>query len=228
MARLPSTLIQLQHKIDALSLRERAILLVVIAVLLFMGAEQYLWLPLDQQIARAQSQLQVVQQEQQRFSQLVIDIRKGIDYDPDAEDRQGLERLEQQTAQIDGQITTAVSGLIPPDLMALALERLLQKQSLIRFISIANLPAQPLVIAGGEKSEENVALPERLSGIYRHNLEIVFEGSYEDVLTYLGELEALEWRFRWNSIDLTIQQYPAVRVRLLLHTLSLDKGLIGV
>jgi MSHA biogenesis protein MshJ len=219
---------KLKQQVDALSMRERLILFGVIAVLSYMGVEHYLWIPLDEQQAIVQKKLLSTQQETQKFAKLTIDIRKGIDADPDKEDRQTLERINTQIINTDQQIAKAISGLIPPDMMALALEKLLQKQENIHFISMANLPAQPLEIAANSKSEDNSPLENPLAGVFRHNLEIIFEGSYQDVLGYLHELEGLEWRFRWNSIDMTMQEYPIVRVRLLLHTLSLERGLIGV
>ncbi len=56
----------------------------------------------------------------------------------------------------------------------------------------------------------------------------MIEGEYGDVLNYLQALEALPWRFRWKTLDLTTKQYPVNRVRLELSTLSMDKTWLGV
>ena len=48
------------------------------------------------------------------------------------------------------------------------------------------------------------------------------------MLNYLQALEALPWRFRWKTLDLTTKQYPVNRVRIELSTLSMDKTWLGV
>ena len=47
-------------------------------------------------------------------------------------------------------------------------------------------------------------------------------------LRYLQALEALPWRFFWDSVDYQVIAYPQSTVRLKLHTLSLSEDWIGV
>ena len=63
---------------------------------------------------------------------------------------------------------------------------------------------------------------------YVHAIEIVIDGQYADILDYLQALEALPWKFRWNSLDLSTTGYPRNRVRIELSTLSLDSTWLGV
>jgi MSHA biogenesis protein MshJ len=63
---------------------------------------------------------------------------------------------------------------------------------------------------------------------YVHAIEIVIDGQYADILDYLAALEALPWKFRWSSLDLTTAGYPLNRVRIELSTLSLDATWLGV
>ena len=61
-----------------------------------------------------------------------------------------------------------------------------------------------------------------------HAIEIVIDGEYADILDYLAALEALPWKFRWTSLDLSTAGYPRNRVRIELSTLSLDSTWLGV
>jgi MSHA biogenesis protein MshJ len=61
-----------------------------------------------------------------------------------------------------------------------------------------------------------------------HAIEIVIDGEYADILDYLSALEALPWKFRWTSLDLSTAGYPRNRVRIELSTLSLDSTWLGV
>src|SRR5262249_27246435 len=65
-------------------------------------------------------------------------------------------------------------------------------------------------------------------GPYVHPVEIVLEGSYLDVLTYLQSLEALPWRFYWRVLDLQSGKYPLNRVRVELGTVSMTREWIGL
>jgi MSHA biogenesis protein MshJ len=61
-----------------------------------------------------------------------------------------------------------------------------------------------------------------------HPIELVIEGRYLDVMSYLRELETLPWHFYWKKLDLNSTDYPLNRVRIELGTLSMDKDWIGV
>jgi MSHA biogenesis protein MshJ len=61
-----------------------------------------------------------------------------------------------------------------------------------------------------------------------HSIEIVIDGQYADILAYLEALEALPYKFRWSTLDLSTAGYPRNRVRIELSTLSLDSTWLGV
>jgi MSHA biogenesis protein MshJ len=58
-------------------------------------------------------------------------------------------------------------------------------------------------------------------------MELVIEGRYLDILDYLRALEALPWRFNWQSLQLDSSRYPLSRARIELSTLSLDPTWMG-
>ena len=73
----------------------------------------------------------------------------------------------------------------------------------------------PGSVAGAE-----VKAPELL---YRHGVEIVLQGSYLDMVSYMAALEALPVQLFWGKASLDAQQYPNSRLTLTLYTLSLDQ-----
>ncbi|MDP6415432.1 MAG: MSHA biogenesis protein MshJ, partial [Gammaproteobacteria bacterium] len=62
---------------------------------------------------------------------------------------------------------------------------------------------------------------------YKHGFEIEFEGTYFACLEYLRAVESLPWRFYWQVLELTVDEYPSNRIRLEVSTLSLDEEWIG-
>jgi MSHA biogenesis protein MshJ len=55
-------------------------------------------------------------------------------------------------------------------------------------------------------------------------VEITVKGSYLDLLNYVGELEKLPLRMYWTKIDVAVDVYPEVTMKLAVYTLSLDKN----
>ncbi len=68
------------------------------------------------------------------------------------------------------------------------------------------------------------ALPQ----VYKHGLEIVFQGDYNSTLSYLRKLEQLPWKFYWEEVVYEVLDYPKAQILVRIHTLSLDKGWISV
>jgi MSHA biogenesis protein MshJ len=54
-------------------------------------------------------------------------------------------------------------------------------------------------------------------------VEIVLQGSYLDMVSYMAALEALPVQLFWGKASLDAQQYPNSRLTLTLYTLSLDQ-----
>jgi MSHA biogenesis protein MshJ len=68
------------------------------------------------------------------------------------------------------------------------------------------------------------ALPPFLKGggIYRHGVEIVVEGGYGDLVTYLAALESMQGNLFWDKAALRTDQYPNSTLTLTIYTMSLD------
>jgi hypothetical protein len=64
--------------------------------------------------------------------------------------------------------------------------------------------------------------------IYKHGVEIVVSGSYGDLMAYLTELEQLPQKMLWNSVKLTVEEYPRARMTITVYTLSLDRAWLTV
>ena len=59
-------------------------------------------------------------------------------------------------------------------------------------------------------------------------MEMELQGAYLDILDYLQELEALQWKIFWDDVKMDVQEYPIVRVYIKVHTFSLKDGWLSV
>lgn len=200
-------------RFDKLSLRERA--LVALAVL---AALVGLWDVLFMQPLRKQRN--ALTQELSTYNETVGSSEQADQADPHRAAIMRLSDLQTQQQSIDAQLTSSAAGFVPAPKMVEVVHDVLSQQHGLKLISIRNLPMASLVPPAGETAQG--------SAPYVHPIELVIEGEYGEVLTYLQALEALPWRFRWKMLDLTTTQYPVNRVRIELSTLSMDKTWLGV
>jgi MSHA biogenesis protein MshJ len=199
-------------RFDKLSLRERA--LVALAVLATLVG---LWDVLFMQPLR--SQRNALTQELSTYNETLGSSDQADQADPHRAAIMRLSDLQTQSQTLDAQLTSSAAGFVPAPKMVEVVHDVLSRQRGLKLISIRNMPMTSLVPPAAEA---------QATAPYVHPIELVIEGEYGDVLTYLQALEALPWRFRWKTLDLTTKQYPVNRVRIELSTLSMDKTWLGV
>ncbi|MBE0509664.1 MAG: hypothetical protein K0A95_04870 [Chromatiales bacterium] len=207
-----------QNRIDEFSLRERAILFLAISLVLYLLVNSLLLNPLEAQQKQLLERTRALHAEIAALDQQSVAVVEASRNDPDAELRQQLGQLQQRSGQLKQQIRDSLSGLVEPPQMSRALEQLLREQQALRFIRIENLEPQPIMEAEGQAD----------SMIYRHTVVMEMEGDFHSALAYLQTLEQLEWQFRWDEVSLNMLSYPRAQVIFQVHTLSMQRGWLGV
>ena len=207
-----------QNRIDEFSLRERAILFLAISLVLYLLVNSLLLNPLEAQQKQLLERTRALHTEIAVLDQQSVAVVEASRNDPDAEQLQQLGQLQQRSGQLKQQIHDSLSGLVEPPQMSRALEQLLREQQALRFIRIENLEPQPIMEAEGQAD----------SMIYRHTVVMEMEGDFHSALAYLQTLEQLEWQFRWDEVSLNMLSYPRAQVIFKVHTLSMQRGWLGV
>jgi MSHA biogenesis protein MshJ len=208
----------LAKKYEALTLRERAIIMLAALALAIACWNSLLMEPLRQ----ARSQIEAELAEAGSFGA----SRHVDDSDPRQLNMTRAGELQTQLDALDAQLQATTSGFVSAQGMVQVLHDVLEKQGNLSLVSIRNLPVVSLVppaegAAGGEAAQ--VPQPP-----FVHAVEIIIDGQYADIVEYITALEALPWKFRWTSLDLSTAGYPRNRVRIELATLSLDSTWLGV
>ena len=198
---------------EALSLRERAFVSLAILGLLVVSWDSLLMEPLrlkrsglEGELANA-SAFGVTPQSEDASDPRQVSIRRAGE-------------LQTQLQGLDAQLANTTSGFVSSTRMIEVLHDMLDRQGRLGLVSIRNLPVTGLI------PPADPTAPARAP--YVHAIEIVIDGEYADILDYLTALEALPWKFRWTSLDLSTAGYPRNRVRIELSTLSLDSTWLGV
>ena len=223
------------QKVDALSLRERVIIFVMLAVLFITIFNAAL---LDRQFSKQKQLSSQVNTGQAQLSQIRAEIQKAVhvNSDPDAANRDKLQALMQQSEQMQTVLLDMQKGLVSPDKMTVLLEDILKRDRKLRLLSLKTLaPANLADAAGvglGTAQEKAIAASATRTAdsnqpapgaVYKHGVEIVVQGEYLDMLDYMAALEAMPWQLFWGRAKLNVDEYPVATLTLTLFTLSLDK-----
>jgi len=231
---------KLAAKVDALSLRERVMMFGASAALLIFLLFSLFLNPL---FARQKVLNETIASEQQMMAGIDAEILQKISgngVDPDAHDRQALERLRQEGTRLSQTLRTAQAGLVPPERIVFLLERLLKQHARLRLVSLKTLPSVPVTDATSAPAAPATAPPPAAAGapalpaiktaplLYRHGVEVVLRGSYLDMVNYMEALESMPTAVFWGDARLVVEQYPNATVSLTLFTLSLDDKWISL
>lgn len=148
-------------------------------------------------------------------------------------------QLSQATARLDSRS----AGMVPPQRMTQVIHDVLSRQRGVTLIRLRSLAPYALIDspdgkgAAAQPSGSDAATSQTVpaadftgisQGPYVHSVEMVLQGSYLDVLTYLQALEGLQWHFYWQSLTLDATHYPTTRVTVRLGTVSMSRDWIDL
>ncbi len=222
MHRLTGIWRQWGEKFAARSLRERALMtggVVVVVVLLF---DTLALNPLAVQYKRLNGQVAEARAAIKAGEQVLASGRDTVD--PDEVKRRYRDGLRKQIAEIDGKLQGLQKQLVPPDQVANLLEGVLARERGLALVSLRKLPVQQFQTTTGSaaKGESKGSVAGERS-IYQHSFEIEVEGSYVELHGYLAHLEKLPWQLFWGKAELDAGKHPRLKLKLTVHTLSMNK-----
>ena len=228
---MSNTFRQNAEKWEALSVRERVLILFTVTILPLVLI--YIWLiePALINIKKIPPQVSVL--EMGIASQTrVLNLLKGQKaIDPNIAARAELKRLRLELTDANEDIRRAATNLVTPDQMLAMLRDVLDNGQSISLISARSLSVETMQLGGGQENADNTT-GESLSNtptatIYIHPFEIVLEGTYQGLYDYLQRIEQLDGVFFWDSLDYSVGEHPTAKVKIKVHTLSSEAGWLG-
>jgi len=215
----------LATKFEALSLREKVLVLASMATTLLIGWYLLVSEPLYLKTKQDQQQAETLNKAVAELNKQLQSLQRRQNEGPHRELKQRIAQLDEQIQRLDVELRDKFHGLIEPRQMASVLESVLQQHKDLVLVRVQSLEAVPL-ITQSEESAKDDQTPQ--VEVYRHGMQVEFEGSYLATLDYLRTLENLPWEFYWDSVELDVKEYPRARIVITVHTLSLRDAWIGV
>ncbi len=210
------------HKVDAMSLRERAILFCIAALLMALAINALL---LDPLLVRQKAiSAQLVQQEQEMHAaqdaiQAIMQAKRETERSPV---RERIAQLKLQLQASGEVLKSRRDHLVEPGKMADLLEQVLRSNDKVQLVELKTLP---LSLLAEPKADGKVPLAQQ---IYKHGVQISLRGNYLDLLRYLTALEKLPDQMFWAEVSLSVETHPDALLTLTVYTLSLDKTWLTV
>tara|TARA_R110000782_G_scaffold250847_8_gene338295 strand:- start:5764 stop:6468 length:705 start_codon:yes stop_codon:yes gene_type:complete len=228
----------LAEKIDALSLRERAMVFIGVLVVLFSVYDYFLFTPLE-----TEQKSLVVNLNEKNAERLILmsQIQKLLKFnqqDPDTDNIARLKTLRSRLIDVQADLESSTNSLVSPKDMPKILETVLHKTGKLTLVNLKSLGVMPVVAKGETDKEitqdtkanggETKLTADNIDNAYKHSLRIEISGDYLTMLSYLKSLEDLKWVFFWDNFKLTVSEYPDANVTIEIFTLSLNQTWIGV
>lgn len=216
---------KLNATVNALSLRERALIFAAAAALLVSVLNILLLDPLAAQQKRMSSQL-VQQQEQIKEidAQLeaLLQAKRSRETSPQ---HQRLMQLRKQLADGEAYIRARQDKLVPPEKIGSLLEQVLKKNGRLDLVKLQTLPVTTFIekIDSRTSEQENAPAGATNKQIYKHGVQVTVRGNYADMIEYLDALEHLPAQMLWGTAKLNVIKYPTAELTLTVYTLSLEK-----
>ncbi|MGH8686102.1 MAG: hypothetical protein ACREVQ_00135 [Burkholderiales bacterium] len=205
-------------RIDAATLRERAMIFAAAALLMIVMLNSALLAPLrarQQRLAadieRTETELRTIQAELQR-------VARERQVDPDAQNRARVQALRADIARLDATIVNDQRQFTPPDRMRTVLEEMLERNKRLHLLDLKTLPVADLTPAQSGEARR----------VFRHGLELTVSGSYLDLHAYLRALESAPTQLHWGKSEMSVSEYPVVTLKLIVYTLSFDQAWLVV
>lgn len=208
---------ELAVRFDVLSQRERVMVaaaaFVVVAFLCYMPFESLLLKhhKLTQQnkalVAENKISLQQIELYKQRLAQ-----------NPNDEYNARFSVLEQQSKELDKQLSFQMVDMVPADHMPALLSKLLEQVRGIKLQEFRSIAPVALLEIGEEKK----------MNLYSHGIRMTFQGDYFAILKFIKAIEAMPNKLYWKSMVYQVNEYPMANVVLELYTVSINKDFISV
>jgi len=218
---------KLLARFDALSRRERIVVSVALWLVVLFVMDTLAITSAQRQSGAMAKAVADKQSELAKGEGEVAVLRQKRTQDPDEEARTRIAELERRIAEIDGQLKSARTQIVPPEKMAGLLEQLLRRNKRLELVSLRSTAPEAM---GRTEGTAAASKPDGApaEALYRQGMELTLSGSYADMLDYVAQIEQLPWKIFWGRLEMKVEEYPRAKLTLNVYTLSLDKTWLSI
>jgi MSHA biogenesis protein MshJ len=231
-------LLQWIKGLEALSLRERILVVIGVPVVLLVAGEFLVFGPAATKSAQARKQTELRQSEVKALSESVA-------MQPAVAPLPGVDQLLRQRDELQGRIDKAraiVAGIDQTVDWGTVVRATVAGTPGLTLTKLKTMPAEVIfspsmvkladaqanrsrtaaaAAASAAATAKSAAQPSPgLGQIYRHRAELTINGEFSTLLGYLQTLQNVPGELHWDRLQLSVDSYPQASVQLTLFTLS--------
>lgn len=208
------------EKIDALGARERVLMVFTLLLLLGFVWWNFYGLPLQVRTADFSRQNKALEGEIRLLDSTVQSIQQRITGGVHSARQQELGQLKQDLQRVNQLLNQKTLELIEPEEMFELMQQLIFAESKLK---LTGMKRKQVVQAFTHEDKEAQG-----PVIYRHVMQMSFEGKFQDISGYISRMEGLKWKLIWDKISLKTTEYPTIRAEIEISTLSDNKHWVGL
>jgi MSHA biogenesis protein MshJ len=232
--------LELCERFDMLVVRERMLLFGCCLAGLYLVFDTLFIMPSTKEAARLTEEIVAVQKKVDQIATEKKVFDQVSQRDPDADIKREQLKLQGRLLQLEGGLEDLSLRLVSSERLPEILQSVSQKAEKVQLKSLQTLRPEAIDLAGNNVRIKSIAqstkdyvrgeetgAPAPTEKVYRHAIQIQLEGGYFEVIDFLHELESLEWRFYWESLDYRVVDFPRALIDIQLYTLSTSEGMLG-
>ena len=212
------------EKIDSRILRERVLIFLTLLALIFLVWNFLVQASVDKERKALEAEAARLNAEQQTLVGKMSALTAALATDPAIVKTNEINKLNASVKAVESQLAGLSQGLVGAEQLPKILEDVLLRTSRVKLLQVRTLSATEIEL-GAAKSNGNVSGG---TGVFKHGVLIRVSGSYAQLIQLMTDIEALQWKFYWESLNYTVRQYPNAEIDIRVFTLSSEEGLLGV
>lgn len=226
---MPPALTKIFEQIDGRILRERVLIFLTLLVLVFVVWNFVVQAKFDRERKSLQAEAGKVTTEQRVLESHINTLTMSMASDPAITKAKEISSLTASVSKMEERLSGLSQGLISAEQLPKALEDVLHRTASVKLLQVRTLAATELQLTSVKSDPAGATKPEvRGAGVYKHAVLIRVAGNYSQLIQLMTEIEALQWKFYWESLDYTVKEYPNAEIEIRVFTLSSEEGLLGV
>lgn len=209
---------QLTERINAMSLRERGLLMLAVFAVIILLWDFSTMQPLGERREAAHTRLAEVRQRVSALTDSLQQLASERGGDPNRELERERDTLESRIEVLEEQLAQRHGGVATPRQSVSVLAGLLAQRAGVDIIELENIEPGRLKNASGEP----------VPGLFVHRVRVVIESDFHGIRDYLDRTARLPRGVFWESLTLSVEQWPVNRIELMLYSVTLDDRWLGV
>jgi MSHA biogenesis protein MshJ len=205
-----------------LGLRERVLIVVVLALVLYFALDQALLKPQQYKIKQLQQLNSAHQTELALVNNALAEFEKktpsGVD--PSTINAAALDAIKKQIIDADAlfgdvDATASQTGTL--------VKKLLDASPSLTLLSLNTLPTTPFFTVESKPGASNNAAgstPVLPKTIFSYGVEFSIKGNYMALLSYMENLRKYPKRLFWSNVNLDVETYPNAVLKMSVYSLS--------